>query len=357
MERKAYLILANGKVFEAKRFGADGETIGELVFSTAMTGYLETLTDPAYYGQIVMQTFPLVGNYGVISSDLESRKPSLKAYIVHDWCQTPSNFRCEGDIDTFLKSHGVIGLYGLDVREITRILREFGVMNAVISDTPELTAERRRQLHGYSVQDAVAAVSGVAGIADTDEGELHTVVWDFGARRVIARSLQERGCRVSVVAHDATAQQIADLKPDGVVLSDGPGDPSDNFEIIEQIRLLTEKNIPIFGLGLGHQMLALARGAMTHKLKYGHRGSNQPVIDTDTGRIHITSQNHGYAVTTSTLPAAAQAYLVNANDASCEGIRYTDIPAISAQFGAEACGFMFDAFVKMMKEEKDHAAE
>lgn len=355
MERKAYLILANGKVFEAKRFGAEGETIGELVFSTSMTGYLETLTDPSYYGQIVMQTFPLIGNYGVISEDLESAKPSLNAYIVHDRCQTPSNFRCEGDLDTFLKMHGVIGLYGLDVREITRILREFGVMNAVISDTPELSVDRRRQLHNYTVQDAVAAVSGRAGQPEETEGEQHVVVWDFGARRVIARQLQKRGCRVTVVPYDTTAEQIAALKPDGVLLSDGPGDPADNFDIIEQIRALTKYGIPLLGLGLGHQMLAIARGAMTYKLKYGHRGANQPVIDADTGRIYITSQNHGYAVTS--LPVEAQAYMTNVNDGTCEGIRYTDIPALSAQFGAESAGMMFDAFVQMMKEVKDHAAE
>lgn len=355
MERKAYLILANGKVFEANRFGADGETIGELVFSTAMTGYLEALTDPSYYGQIVMQTFPLIGNYGVISSDLESEKPSLNAYIVHDWCQTPSNFRCEGDLDTFLKMHGVIGLYGLDVREITRILREFGVMNAVISDTPELTAERRRQLHGYTVQDAVSAVSGRAGKPSESEGKYHVVLWDFGTRRVVAKNLQQRDCRVTVVPYNTTAAEIAAMHPDGVLLSDGPGDPADNFDIVEQIRLLSEQNIPLFGLGLGHQMLAIARGAMTYKLKYGHRGANQPVINTDTGKIYITAQNHGYAVTS--LPETAQAYMVNVNDGTCEGIRYTDIPAISVQFGAESCGFMFDAFVQMMKEGNGYAAE
>lgn len=355
-----YLILQNGAVFEGKRFGSPAETVGELVFTTAMTGYIETLTDPSYYGQIVVQTFPLIGNVGMIPADFESEAPALRAYIVRDWCQAPSNFRCAGELDTFLKEQGIPGLYGIDTRALTRLVREAGVMNAVISASPVLTEEQRTLLDGYRVEAAVASVSR-AGITTTSPEEpprYRVVLWDFGAKGNISRELLRRGCEVIRVPFDATAEAIAALSPDGVMLSNGPGDPAENTGVIGQLRLLLKKQIPTFGICLGHQLLALAMGAGTEKLKYGHRGANQPALDRRTGRVYITSQNHGYAVVPDSLPKGAEMRFVNGNDATCEGIWYESHPAFSVQFHPEAAGgprdtgFLFDWFLDLMKEAK-----
>lgn len=363
MEQKAYLLLENGTVFEANRFGAPGDVTGELVFTTAMTGYLETLTDPSYFGQIVVQTFPLIGNYGVIPADFESEAPALRGYIVRDWCQEPSNFRCAGDLDTFLKEKGIPGLYGLDTRALTKIVREYGVMNARITDSPELTEERLARLKAYRVEKAVASVSRTQRREALPEGESgprgeapYTVVlWDFGAKGNIGRELLKRGCRVITVPYDATAREILSLYPDGVMLSNGPGDPAENTGIIRELHALMEEKLPTFGICLGHQLLALSQGAKTEKLKYGHRGANQPAMETATGRVYITSQNHGYAVVPDSLPQNARMSFVNANDGTCEGVAYDDRPAFSVQFHPEACGgpldtgFLFDRFLEQMK--------
>ena len=360
MEDKGYLVLQNGAVFEGKRFGSAACATGELVFTTAMTGYLETLTDPSYYGQIVLQTFPLIGNVGVIPADFESEAPALRGYIVRDWCQVPSNFRCAGELDTFLKTHGIPGLYGIDTRALTRLVRESGVMNAVISNTPDLSDEQRALLDGYRVKNAVASVSrpGVASAAPEGAVRYRVVLWDFGAKDNITRELLRRGCEVSRVPYNATAGEIADLHPDGVMLSNGPGDPAENSGVIEQLRLLLRERIPCFGICLGHQLLALASGARTEKLKYGHRGANQPALDRQTGRVYITSQNHGYAVVPDSLPGDADLRFVNGNDGTCEGIWYRRYPAFSVQFHPEAAGgpqdtgFLFDWFIDLMKGAK-----
>lgn len=360
MDGRVYLILQNGLVFEGKRFGAVADTVGELVFTTAMTGYIETLTDPSYYGQIVVQTFPLIGNVGVIPADFESEAPALRGYIVRDWCQAPSNFRCAGELDTFLKEKKVVGLYGIDTRALTRLVREAGVMNAVISGSPILTPEQKTALDTYRVGDAVASVSrpGVVESKPEEQRRHRVVLWDFGAKRNIGRELIRRGCEVIRVPFDATAEEITALAPDGVMLSNGPGDPAENRGIIEQIRLLLEQNIPTFGICLGHQLLALAQGARTQKLKYGHRGANQPVLDRRTGRVYITSQNHGYAVVPDSLGEGIEMRFVNGNDGTCEGIWYEKHPAFSVQFHPEAAGgprdtgFLFDWFLDLMKEAK-----
>lgn len=357
MEQTAYLILENGKVFKGKRFGAAGDMIGEIVFTTAMTGYLETLTDPSYFGQVVIQTFPLIGNYGVIPSDFESKAPALRAYIVRDWCQEPSNFRSEGNLDTFLKNSGIVGLYDIDTRALTEIVREYGVMNAKITSDPHLTDAVMAEIKAYRVENAVASVSTKTESVFLPEKEAqhHVVLWDFGAKKNIERELVKRGCKVTVVPGTATAEDILALKPDGVMLSNGPGDPAENVEIIEQLRRLMEHKLPTFGICLGHQLLALSQGAKTEKLKYGHRGANQPAVQTATGRVYITSQNHGYAVIGDTLPEHARMSFINANDGTCEGVTYTDMPAFSVQFHPEACagpldtGFLFDAFIDSMK--------
>lgn len=356
MKQQAYLILENGTVFEGCRFGADKDAVGELVFTTAMTGYLEALTDPSFYGQVVVQTFPLIGNVGVIPADFESASPVLHAYIVREWCQEPSNFRCEGDLDTFLKARGIPGLYGIDTRALTRIVREVGVMNAKVSGTPPTPADFE-ELKAFRMIDPVKTVGNVPETVVRPEGEVkhRVVLWSFGAKKNIERELVRRGCEVTVVPAGTSAEHILSLNPDGIMLSNGPGDPMDNLDIVEQLRLVCEKKIPIFGICLGHQLLALAQGARTEKMKYGHRGENQPARDTRSDRVYITAQNHGYTVVADSLPEYAQMSFVNVNDGTCEGIRYTNMPAFTVQFHPEACGgpldtgFLFDEFMQSME--------
>lgn len=359
MEQKAYLTLENGDVFEGYSFGAQTETTGELVFTTAMTGYLETLTDPSYYGQIVCQTFPLIGNYGVIKPDFESKKPALKAYIVREWCQQPSNFRCEGQLDTFLKEAGIPAIYGIDTRHLTKIVREYGVMNARISFEKVSEDVIENEIKPYKIVDAVKSVTcSDFETYQAEDEKFKVVLWDIGAKYNIRRELVKRGCTVTVVPASTTAEQIKVLNPDGIMLSNGPGDPEENVEMIAELKKLCDAKIPTFGICLGHQVLALSQGAKTEKLKYGHRGANQPAVEVGTGRVYITSQNHGYAVIASSLPANAKESFINANDGTCEGVTYTDMPAFSVQFHPEACGgpqdtsFLFDRFINMMKEGK-----
>lgn len=356
---KAYLILENGTVFEGKSFGAEGEAVGEIVFTTAMTGYLETLTDPSYYGQIVVQTFPLIGIYGVIPSDFESDCPHVKAYIVRQWCQEPSNFRCEGDLDIFLRKNGIVGLYGIDTRHLTRIVREHGVMNGKIVASYDGTVPE--EIKGYRIIDAVKNTTCDKEEVFSPEGEVkrRVVLYDFGAKANICRCLVKRGCEVTVVPAYTKAERVKEIAPDGIMLSNGPGDPAENTEIIEELKKIAELRLPTFGICLGHQLLALAHGAKTEKLKYGHRGANQPCKEIATGRVYITSQNHGYAVVNDSLPVGAEVSFVNANDGTCEGVCYTDEPAFSVQFHPEACGgpldtgFLFDRFVELMDEYKN----
>ncbi|MDR1603311.1 MAG: carbamoyl phosphate synthase small subunit [Gracilibacteraceae bacterium] len=357
MEEPIYLILSDGKVFAGRSMGAAGEITGELVFTTAMTGYLETLTDPSYYGQIVIQTFPLIGNYGVISQDLESDRFTLPAYIVRECCPDPSNFRSEGGLDLFLRERGVIGLTGVDTRALTRIVREHGVMNARISRRPRLSAQEWAELRAYRVEGAVAAVTCAAETEAAGEpGGPLIVLWDFGAKANIRRELLKRGCRVLTVPAHTSAARIRALRPDGLMLTNGPGDPADNAAEISVLRELAPAGIPTFGICLGHQLLALSRGAQTVKLKYGHRGANQPARHLPTGRVYITSQNHGYAVVSETLPPTARASFLNANDGTCEGVDYDDMPAFSVQFHPEASagpldtGFLFDRFLRLVRE-------
>ena len=398
---KAFLVLADGTVFEGQSIGAKGSSIGETVFTTGMTGYLETLTDPSYFGQIVTQTFPLIGNYGIIPEDYESKKSWVRGYIVRELCDLPSNFRCSGDLDSFLKNQNIIGICGIDTRALTKKLREAGVMNGMIisnsDETPIVNDELLAKIKAYRVEKSVETVScSELGIRNAELGiddgfikynsiaktwpetnhnifhikkPVRIVLWDFGAKHNIQRELEKRGAEVIVVPYSYTAEDILKLNPDGIMLSNGPGDPSDNVGIIREINKLCEYNLrlsgeskgnslPIFGICLGHQMLALARGAKTSKLKYGHRGGNHPVKDMETGRVYISSQNHGYAVENDTLPSYAKLAFTNSNDGTCEGITYTDIPAFSVQFHPEACGgphdtnYLFDKFVNMIDVRK-----
>ncbi len=355
--KKGYLVLQNGQVFEGTAFGADVPRIGELVFTTGMCGYVETLTDPSYAGQIVLQTFPMIGNYGIIEEDFEGQS-TLFGYVVREACEYPSNFRSDYNLDAYLKKAGVMGLCGVDTRQITKIVRDCGVMNAMICTT---LPENLDAIVAYRVEGVVAQTTcrQESVYPAADEERFRVTLIDYGAKANIVRERCARGCRVRVVPATYDAAQILEDAPDGVMLSNGPGDPAENVFAIEQIRKIFGK-VPIFGICLGHQLAALANGGQTMKLKYGHRGANQPVRDLERGHTYITSQNHGYAVVNDSVKNATTRF-VNANDETCEGLRYEGDCAITAQFHPEACGgprdtgFLFDEFIKMMEDSK-HAA-
>lgn len=350
-----YIVLENGMVFKGKAFGADKEIIAELVFTTGMTAYVETLTDPGFYGQAIVQTFPLLGNYGVMAADAESEINGAWAYIVREWCEKPSNFRCEGDIDTYLKQAGIPGVCGVDTRALTRILRENGTMNcAVTADPASVDMEK---LKAYRVKDAVAAV-GAKEVKErkAEESKYRVALIDLGMKDYIARRLLARGCDLTVMPAASTAEDILALKPDGIVVSNGPGDPAENEDLVSELKKLSKSGIPMFGIALGHQLIALAHGFKTEKLKYGHHGANQPVKYYENGRVFISSQNHCYAVESGSIrPEIAVQSFVNVNDGSNEGIEYKAEPVFSVQFypeasgGSKDTGFLFDKFADMMK--------
>ena len=369
----AYLLLANGMVFAGQSVGAEGVTVGEVVFATGMVGFQETLTDPSYYGQIITQTYPLIGNYGMNKDDMESDKIWAKGYIVREACQTPSNWRCEETLDSFLKKNNTIGIEGIDTRHLTRIIRESGVMNGAILTTfdpadPANKAETDKlleEIRAYAVTDAVKSVTCAEPEVYNEKGETHIVLMHYGCKRNIIRCLVKRGCKVTVMPAFATAEEIKALAPDGIMLSNGPGDPAEPVEVIENLKHIFELNIPTFGICLGHQLSALAAGAKTMKLKYGHRGANQPVTSPAKQRTFITSpakqrtfitsQNHGYAVMADTLPeSVGQMSYFNANDGTCEGVDYLKWNCFTVQFHPEANGgpkdteFLFDQFVSRM---------
>ena len=352
--KKAYLVLADGHVFAGERFGADCDAAGELVFTTGMGGYLETVTDPSYYGQIIMQTFPLIGNYGVIKEDFESRGCAAFGYVVREWCKFPSNFRCEKDIDTWLKELVIPGLSGVDTRAITQIIREQGVMNACICADP--SSVDIEKLRSFSINNAVNIVTSKKTVNYKAADERFKVALiDYGAKKSIIHELNKAGCTVTVYPANVTAETILSTECDGIALSNGPGNPANNLECIEELKKLIGKK-PIFGICLGHQLLAMAAGGKTEKLKYGHRGVNQPVKRLSDGRVFITSQNHGYAVVSDSLKTTGgKESFVNANDGTCEGIVYPEQRAFTVQFHPEACAgpkdcnFIFQDFIGMMK--------
>ncbi|HPD02902.1 MAG TPA: carbamoyl phosphate synthase small subunit [Eubacteriales bacterium] len=362
MSDKIYLILENGMVFEGKSFGAVGEVTGEIVFTTGMTGYLETLTDQSYHGQIVLQTFPLIGNYGVIPADFESDYIGVSAYIVKYPCQEPSNFRNEGNLDTFLKDKGIVGLSGIDTRAVTKIIREYGVMNGKITRQKPESVDFA-EIKNYKIKNAVESVSTKEVIQfKADNPKYRVALLDFGLKRGIERELVKRGCDVWVFPYNATLSDIQSINPDGIMLSNGPGDPSDNPIIIKNLKEIIKSSIPIFGICLGHQLLALANGFKTHKLKYGHRGANQPVKDLLSGQVYISSQNHGYAVTNESIKSeVAELWFINVNDGTCEGIKYKNAPVMSVQYHPEACSgpldtsFLFDKFLENAEGRKNAA--
>ena len=391
---KAFLILEDGTVFEGTHIGADKEVISEIVFNTSMAGYLEVLTDPSYAGQAVCMTYPLIGNYGICKDDMESRKPWPDGFIVRELSRNYSNFRADISIQQFLEENEVPGIAGIDTRALTKILREKGTMNGMITTNenynfdeilPRLKAYTTGKVvekvtcdHVYEVKgsqsltengaisgsakfDAAAFAQGVREKKPSLVKELNgkgkkVALLDLGTKANIAYSLKSRGCDVTVYPAQTKAEEIIAAAPDGIMLSNGPGDPKECTEIIAEIRKLYDTDIPIFAICLGHQLMALATGADTYKMKYGHRGGNHPVKDLATGRVYISSQNHGYVVDMDKLdPKVATPAFINVNDGTNEGLNYTGKKIFTVQFHPEACcgpqdsGYLFDRFIDMME--------
>jgi carbamoyl-phosphate synthase small subunit len=371
----AILALADGTVFRGRAIGAMGHAVGEVVFNTAMTGYQEILTDPSYAGQIVTLTYPHIGNVGVNPEDVESARPFAAGLVIRDLPQARSSWRATGDLGTYLAANSIVGIADLDTRKLTRVLRDGGAQNgcihasAAIDDGAIADALRRaREAPSMAGLDLARVVTCAApyewtastwalgaGYAQQEGARFHVVAYDYGVKHNILRMLAARGCRLTVVPAQTPADAVLALAPDGVFLSNGPGDPEPCDYAIAAIRTLVERGVPTFGICLGHQLLGLAVGAKTVKMKFGHHGANHPVLDRDSGQVLITSQNHGFAVDAATLPATARVTHVSLFDGTLQGIALTDRPAFGFQGHPEASpgphdvAYLFDRFVKMME--------
>ncbi len=350
---KAKLILENGTIFEGKAFGSLKETVGEVVFNTGMTGYQEVLTDPSYYGQIVTMTYPLIGNYGINLDDIESVNAKVRGFIVREKCDSPNNWRCEFELEEYLNRNNIMGLEGIDTRALTKIIRNYGTMRGIITTT-ELSPEQiKTKLDSFDNSNAVKEVSTSQVKVIEGEGQ-HIAIIDYGIKNNIIRSFKKRGCKMTIFPSNTKAEEILKINPDGVFLSNGPGDPKDLMPEVEEIKKIIGKK-PITGICLGHQLLALALGGDTEKLKFGHRGANHPVKDIQANHVMITSQNHGYVVKQEGLPQDVEITHINLNDNTVEGMRNKDKKIYSIQFHPEACpgphdtDGIFDEFVAAMK--------
>lgn len=370
---KAFLILEDGTIFEGESFGSTEDVICEIVFNTSMTGYLEILTDPSYVGQGVVCTFPLIGNYGIALEDAESEKPWVAAFIVRELANRASNFRNKQTLEEFILENNIPGIQGVDTRGLTRILREKGTMNGMVTCNEKNTCGESfeiviEKIKTHKILNSVEKVSRKNKIYDTNkklrpeskaeftvQKKYRVALLDLGFKFNIVGMLLKRGCEVTTFNCFTKAEEIVAGQFDGIMLSNGPGDPQENIEVIETTKKLTESGIPIFGICLGHQILALAAGGTTYKLKYGHRGANHPVKDLTTGRVYISSQNHGYVVDKDSLnPEVAVVSHINVNDGTVEGIRYINKKVYSVQYHPEACAgprdseYLFDEFIELM---------
>lgn len=362
---KAFLALEDGTVFEGKSFGANGSVYGEVVFNTGMTGYQEVLTDPSYCGQIVTMTYPLIGNYGINIDDMESVKPQVKGFVIRELCKTPSNWRSMEDLNDYLVRNNIIGIEGIDTRALTRIIRDNGTMKGVITTEENFDYKKyEKNIQDYKIENPVdvVTVNEVILSKATQKGigdGLKVAMIDLGLKRNIVRSLNKRGMDVYIFPAKSKYEDILAVNPDGIMLSNGPGDPKDCVEEIETIRNLSGKK-PIFGICLGHQLTALAFNSDTERLKYGHRGSNHPVKDLYKDKTYITSQNHGYTIVKDSVDRETMEIShINMNDGTIEGIRYKNVPLFTVQFHPEAApgpadtGYLFDEFVELMRRFKN----
>ncbi len=356
----AFLILEDGHVFKGKSFGAQKEVICEVVFNTSMTGYLEVLTDPSYQGQGVVMTYPLIGNYGVCLEDVESERPWHSAFIVREISRTSSNFRREEDLEQYLIDNDIPGVCGVDTRAITKILREDGCMGGMITTNPDYNLDEiLPKLKAYRVTNAVKTVTRQEKTHVEGNGP-KVALLDLGTKNNIVKSLNKRGCDVTVYPAFTSAEEILADQPDGIMLSNGPGDPKECTEIIKEIKKLYDSDVPIFAICLGHQLMALATGADTEKMRWGHRGGNHPVKDLSSGRVYISSQNHGYVIKGESIPEdVAEVSFINVNDRTIEGLNYKNKKIRTVQFHPEACpgpqdtAYLFDEFLDVMKGAKN----
>ncbi len=356
---KAFLILEDGNVFVGESIGAKKEIISEIVFNTGMTGYLEVLTDPSYAGQSVVMTYPLIGNYGVCYEDMESHKPWVDAFLVRELSRLPSNFRNQESIQSFLERNDIPGIAGIDTRALVKLLRNKGTMNGMITTDENYKLEEvLPKIHQYKVEKVIDKTTCKEKILIPAIGEtkFKVALMDYGLKNNIPSSLARRGCEVTIYPGFTKAEEVLADRPNGIMLSNGPGDPKECREIIAEVKNLYDSNIPIFAICLGHQLLALANGGDTTKMKYGHRGANHPVKDLKTGRVYISTQNHGYMVKEESIPVeVAEVSFLNVNDGTIEGLHYLGKNVFSVQFHPEACAgpmdseFLFDEFINMME--------
>jgi carbamoyl-phosphate synthase small subunit len=364
LAKKAILVLEDGRTFRGASFGAEGETFGEMVFNTSMSGYQEILTDPSYAGQIVCMTYPLIGNYGVNEEDTESRRPWVEGFVVREASRVASNWRSTETLDSYLKRHKIVGIEHIDTRALVRHIRDKGAMRAAIStvDLDEKSLLEKvlnsPEMNNRELASAVTIEESFDYPATAEE-KFHIVAYDFGVKTNSLREFSKFGCKITVVPAETPADEVLKMKPDGIFLSNGPGDPASMKTVVAEIKKLTEQNVPMFGICLGHQILGQVFGGKTYKLKFGHRGGNQPIMDLTTGKVEIASHNHGFAVEAHTLPETVEVTHVNLNDQTVAGLQHKTLPIFSVQYHPESAPgphdseYLFRRFIELMENSKN----
>ncbi len=361
LSKKAILVLEDGRTFRGLSFGADGEAFGEMVFNTSMSGYQEILTDPSYAGQIVAMTYPLIGNYGVNEEDVESRRPWVEGFVVRESSKVSSNWRASETLDSYLKRHKIVGIEKIDTRALVRHIRDKGAMrvgiSSINSDEKSLLEKvlNSPEMANRELASSVT-IEKIFEYPSESEQIFHVVAYDFGVKTNSLREFAKRGCKITIVPDDTSAKDVLALKPDGIFLSNGPGDPASMSKVVAEIKKLTTENVPMFGICLGHQILGQVFGGETYKLKFGHRGGNQPIMDLTTRKVEITSHNHGFAVDADSLPETVEITHVNLNDQTVAGLRHKTLPIFSVQYHPESAPgphdseYLFERFIELMKK-------